>query len=352
VRIVNNGDEDGELVRIGTLAQSLGIPVHTLRRMADAGRIPSVRQGSGNRRFDPSAVRAALALSQQGGLFGPAEIVPNTAPVWSARFGLDRPPEEHTIWQAANAVLGLDEGAPAGMVMRYALTEAINNAIDHSRGSTMEVTVWRADDALTFRVADDGDGAYAHLRRGLGLADDFESISTLTKGKQTTWPDRHTGEGIFFTSKMLDVYQLSANGKRWTVDNLRDDQAVGVSPVNRGTDVVGEIDPQTMRSTSDVFRAYSEDFDFVRTRPVVKLFGLGMRFVSRSEARRLLDGLDDFTVIDVDFAGVQDVGQGFVDELLRVWPSEHPGKRINPISMNSAVEFMIRRGLPGPPHET
>lgn len=94
-----------------------------------------------------------------------------------------------------------------------------------------------------------------------------------------------------------------------------------------------------------MFQEYSEGFEFVRTRPVVKLFGLGLRFVSRSEGRRLLDGLDEFTEIDVDFAGVQDVGQGFVDELVRVWPQEHPGKTINPINMNEAVEFMVRRGL-------
>ncbi|HEY3713291.1 MAG TPA: DUF4325 domain-containing protein [Jatrophihabitantaceae bacterium] len=251
------------------------------------------------------------------------------------------------MWQEVNDVLDVDEGSPAGTVLRYSITEMLNNAIDHSRGSSVEVTMWASEDALTFRITDDGEGAFAHLRRGLNLADDFESIGALTKGKQTTWRERHTGEGIFFTSKMLDVFQLSSNGKRWTVDNVRSDQAVGVSKVTQGTVAAGQVDPRTTRRTRDVFRQYSKDLEFVRTRPIVKLFGLGVRFVSRSEARRLLDGLDEFTEIDVDFAGVQDVGQGFVDELLRVWPQEHPGKTINPINMNEAVEFMVRRGLPG-----
>lgn len=267
-------EPDTEFVRVGKLARHLGIPVHTLRRMADAEKIPSVRTDGGHRLFDPTAVRAALAASSSG-TFGAAPI----------------------------------------------------------------------EDSLTFRVTDDGEGAFAHLRRGLSLADDFESISALTKGKQTTWRERHTGEGIFFTSKALDMFQVSSNGKRWTVDNVRRDQAVGVSEVTRGTDVVGQVDRHTDRSTRDVFQEYSEDLEFVRTRPVVKLFGFGLRFVSRSEARRLLNGLDEFTEIDVDFAGVQDVGQGFVDELLRVWPRGHPGKTINPINMNEAVEFMVRRGL-------
>jgi hypothetical protein len=42
--------------------------------------------------------------------------------------------------------------------------------------------------------------------------------------------------------------------------------------------------------------------------PVVKLFEIATVFVSRSEARRLLHGLDaDFEVVEVDFTGVEDV---------------------------------------------
>jgi hypothetical protein len=90
----------------------------------------------------------------------------------------------------------------------------------------------------------------------------------------------------------------------------------------------------------------TDDAAFARTRPVLKLFEIGATFVSRSEAKRLLDGpAADFDAVDVDFTGVTDVGPGFVDELLRVWPNAHPGKTVNPINMNQAVEFMVRRGL-------
>jgi hypothetical protein len=78
----------------------------------------------------------------------------------------------------------------------------------------------------------------------------------------------------------------------------------------------------------------------------VRLFGLGVRFVSRSEAKRLLHGLERFKEVEVDFTGVQEVGQGFVDELVRVWPSQHPGTVIKPTGMNDAVDFMLKRGLP------
>ena len=112
-----------------------------------------------------------------------------------------------------------------------------------------------------------------------------------------------------------------------------------------GTSVQCQIDPHTDRVLADVFREFTQDHAFVRTRPVVKLFEISTAFVSRSEARRLLDGLDaDFDIVEVDFAGVIDVGQGFVDELLRVWPATHPGKTVLPINMTPAVEFMVRRG--------
>jgi mRNA interferase RelE/StbE len=88
------------------------------------------------------------------------------------------------------------------------------------------------------------------------------------------------------------------------------------------------------------------DVAFTTTRPVVKLIEVGTSFVARSEARRLLNGLDvDFETVEVDFTGVPDVGQGFVDELLRVWPRDHPGKTVIPTNMNAAVDFMVRRGL-------
>ncbi len=48
----------------------------------------------------------------------------------------------------------------------------------------------------------------------------------------------------------------------------------------------------------------------------------------------------------LDFRGVTGVGQGFVDEIFRVWASAHPQVRLVPENMNEAVEFMVRRGLP------
>ena len=335
-----------ELVRIGALAKQVDLSVGWLRKLADDGEIPSVRSGTGHRRFNVAAVRDALARRRQRGTVAMAPtVVPQQHPQWIRSVPLAGL-EEHEVWAVVVADLRLDRSTPAVRIMTYAFTEMLNNAIDHSEATHAEISVWSSSARLAFAIGDGGVGVFPRLRTGLGLEDNFTSIQELTKGKRTTAPDRHTGEGIFFSSKAVDLFQLTSAGLRWTVDNIRADVAVGDAPHQPGTLVYAEISPATTRELQQVFQQFTVDFEFVRTRPVVKLFGLGMTFVSRSEARRLLDGLDEFTEVEVDFNGVTDVGQGFVDELLRVWPTSHPGKRVIPVNMSEAVEFMVRRGLP------
>jgi hypothetical protein len=63
-------------------------------------------------------------------------------------------------------------------------------------------------------------------------------------------------------------------------------------------------------------------------------------------AKRLLANLERFREVILDFRGVEGVGQGFVDEVFRVWARDHPEVKLIPVEMNEAVEFMVRRGLP------
>lgn len=78
----------------------------------------------------------------------------------------------------------------------------------------------------------------------------------------------------------------------------------------------------------------------------LRLCNIGTEFVSRAEAKRLLSGVESFNEITLDFARVAWVGQGFVDEVFRVWAKAHPAISLFPINMNDAVEFMVERGLP------
>jgi hypothetical protein len=99
----------------------------------------------------------------------------------------------------------------------------------------------------------------------------------------------------------------------------------------------------TRQRPEEVFARYTHDFQFDTTRTVVRLFEHGVRFVSRSEAKRLLLALERFRHVVVDFRGVEAVGQGFADEVFRVWANAHPETALEAENMSAPVAFMVER---------
>jgi hypothetical protein len=65
-------------------------------------------------------------------------------------------------------------------------------------------------------------------------------------------------------------------------------------------------------------------------------------YVSRSEAKRLLHNLDKFTEIEFDMREVRHVGQGFADQVFRVFAAAHPGIVIRAVNASGAIDAMIR----------
>lgn len=240
-----------------------------------------------------------------------------------------------------------DRSREVDEILGYAVTEVVNNAIDHSGSAQVDLTARLVEGSIVVRVEDTGIGAFESVRARLQLEDHLRALQEISKGKTTTDPERHTGEGLFFASKAVDQFELHANGLVWIVDNHLPDQAVLEEPLRAGTLVDLRIDPASSRSLRDLFDAYTTDLTFDRTRAVVRLFEHGTRFISRSEAKRLTPGLERFREVILDFRGVEGVGQGFVDELFRVWARAHPEVRLLPVDMNEPVEFMVRRGLGG-----
>ena len=333
-------------LRVGDLAEQVGMHINTLRRLANTGLIPSERTAGGQRLFDVQAVknalevRAAVAHSNQGKGAG-ANL---SMPTWEREFDLEGL-EEHLVWEMIKEELKLDMSVRAADVMPYAFNEMLNNAIDHSGGTKVNVRFWADDKVWAFEIADDGYGVFGKIKDGFGLETVFESSQELSKGKRTTAPEGHSGEGIFFTSKTVDIFKLTSNEISWIVDNVREDQGLSQESAQPGTRVFVKIAVNTQRRMKEVFEQFSVEHNFVRTRPSVKLLDIGVLFVSRSQAKRLLQGLDSFDEVEIDFRGVEAVGQGFVDELMRVWPSLHPDKRVIPINMVPAVEFMVKRAV-------
>ncbi len=232
----------------------------------------------------------------------------------------------------------------ARSVFQYAFTEMLNNAIEHSGAKEIEVRIEAIPRGLAFEIVDQGRGAFANLRRTLRLPSDLDALAQLSKGKLTTLPAGHTGEGIFFTSKVADRFTLESGKLRWDVDNLRADVGVGEASPRRGTRVRFEAATRVRRTLAQVFAEFTDDLEFAKTRVVIKLFAIGTRFISRSEARRVAVGLDRFREVLFDYQGVEEVGQAFVDEIYRVWATAHPDIRLRSSGANRAVAFMLRRG--------
>lgn len=256
--------------------------------------------------------------------------------------------EEHLVWNEVNSSVPRFERARenVGSILAYAFTEMLNNAIEHSAGNIARVVVPREAERLRFEILDDGIGVFRHVREQFGLESELSALQELSKGKLTTAPAEHTGEGIFFTSKLVDTFELDSGGLIWVVDNLRGDQAVGDAPKHAGTRVGVAVDPETQRTLEEVFGRFTdpETFRFASSRVSIRLFESGEMFVSRSEARRLTAELDRFDVVELDFEGVRRVGQGFIDEIFRVWAASHPQTRLVPINMSPTVQAMVERG--------
>lgn len=262
--------------------------------------------------------------------------------------------EEHQIWMDYfhEAFSILPENVYS--ICNYAFGEMFNNAIDHSEGTLISVSSKINGGVVEISVFDNGIGIFKKVKDALNLESERESVLELTKGKFTTDPDNHTGEGIFFTSRAVDKFTLMSSNLDYIKDNLEDDWFIETPDASiKGTVVLFRIGLNSKKSLEDVFRKYST-FDqeegirkFDKTHIVVKLSKLDQdHYVSRSQAKRIVSGLEKFNHIILDFKDIKTVGQGFVDEVFRIFHRKYPKIKIGYTRANEDVRFMIERGLP------
>ncbi|MGB2630658.1 MAG: DUF4325 domain-containing protein [Candidatus Omnitrophota bacterium] len=230
-------------------------------------------------------------------------------------------------------------------ILEYSFTEMLNNAIEHSNSDKIEVRVEKKKNNVLFEVRDKGVGIFNNIMRKKHLGSKMEAIQNLLKGKQTTEPASHSGEGIFFTSRVGDILTIESSKKKIIFDNLVEDIFLkDVNKKSKGTRVVFSISLDSEKEIDKIFRDYTDDsFIFSKTEVTIKLYDRDANYVSRSQARRLLSGLEKFKTIILDFKGIDTIGQGFADEIFRVWDKKHPGKDIITRNAGENVEFMIKR---------
>lgn len=228
-------------------------------------------------------------------------------------------------------------------IVHYAFTEILNNAIDHSEAQRCRAEARLAAGRMTFEIRENGVGVFASITEKLGLPDEQTAMIELLKGKTTTMPEAHTGEGIFFTSRTADRMLLRSHRIQLEWNRARDDVFLSAPRFISGTKVKFEIRRDARTRLQDVFNEFAPqtyDYQFQKTRVRVKL--LGTDYLSRSEAKRLVLNLDRFSEVELDFSGVVQLGQGFADEVFRVFASRYPHVKLRAINANLNIAAMIR----------
>lgn len=256
--------------------------------------------------------------------------------------------EEHKVFNSLKeqspVLRNLEDNVSS--ILFYAFTEMLNNAIEHSQSKYVQIEVQENQGNLSFTIDDSGIGAFKNIMQHHHLENELEAIQDLLKGKVTTLRS-HTGQGIFFTSKISDLFILDSFGYRLRVDNTINDTFIeALSPQKRGTKVIFTISLKTKKHLNDVFNEYASvegDYAFDKTKILVRLFTSGTIYISRSQARRVLAGLDKYKTVVMDFDKVTTIGQAFADEIFRVFKERFPNISIEPINMAEPVKFMIGR---------
>lgn len=267
------------------------------------------------------------------------------APTVVSRTLRTRGLDEGRIWDDLALQLALRRSVKPNVeaIVRYAFTEMVNNAIEHSEAERCTVHLGLEAGVARFEVRDPGIGVFHSIASKLRLADEEQAMVELLKGRTTTMAERHTGEGLFFTSRAADRFLLRSHRIQVEWDRAREDVFVSRQRYVAGTDVRFAVRRGTTRRLEEVFAEFAPeeyDFQFQKTKVLVKL--LRPDYVSRSEARRLLLNLEKFREAVLDFRGVRSVGQGFADEVFRVFRRRHPSTMITTENTSPVIDAMIR----------
>jgi len=235
-------------------------------------------------------------------------------------------------------------------IWQYAFTEMMNNAIDHSESDIIAGVIARNYLNTNIAIIDIGIGIFEKIRSYYEYNSIDDAVLELFKGKLTTDSGNHSGEGIFFTSRMVDIFGAMSDGKIFThnkyADFYNDIESVPSMKKyknSKGTTIVMFLANFSCRQTKEVFDMFSDiDGGFTKTQiPISKVFSDDYP-VSRSQAKRLCSRFEDFSEIILDFEGVGDIGQGFAHELFVVFKRNHPSVQFAIINANEDVSKMIK----------
>lgn len=242
------------------------------------------------------------------------------------------------------------EGVPKNVldICAFGFTEMLNNIIEHSDARVATFRVKRTANTVELGLRDDGVGIFKKIQSALKLEHARHAVLELVKGKCTTSPATHTGQGIFFTSRMFDRFSILSGQHIFLHDAgtngdwIIEDQDFAVI----GTLVEMRISTHSTRTARQIFSHYEhpKTWSFDRTEiPVILGIHGDEGLISRSQAKRLLARTDRFAIVYLDFRGVESIGPAFADEVFRVFAKAYPGMSIRHVNANARILKMIRR---------
>ena len=230
-------------------------------------------------------------------------------------------------------------------IWAYGFLEIFNNAIEHSGGEKIRVVISENRVFTDMSISDDGIGIFKNIKTKLKLPDEKDALLELAKGKRTTETTRHSGQGIFFTSKVFDDFTITSNGIVFNA-NPGENVRPGAGRQKYSTLVHMRLVNSSGKNIKNVFDNFSTEVpgDFDKTIVPIRLANSN-DLVSRSQARRILSGLELFKEVFLDFRGIEYIGQAFADEIFRVFPNMNPGTTIKVQNTNAEVQNMINRAV-------
>lgn len=233
-------------------------------------------------------------------------------------------------------------------IWQYSFMEMMNNAIDHSEAENVDIYVSSNYLNTKIMIEDDGVGIFQKIKDYYKLNSLDDAVNELFKGKLTTDAANHSGEGIFFTSRALDRFAATSSGKVFSHDKyhdyMRDLESIPSlkdQTQHCGTVIYMELSNFSNRKIREVFDMFADvDGGFSKTSiPIKNIYDTYP--VSRSQAKRLVNRFESFEEIELDFQGIDDIGQGFAHELFVVFQNKHPDVKLIPVNANESVSKMI-----------
>lgn len=233
-------------------------------------------------------------------------------------------------------------------ILEYSFTEMLNNAISHADAKIIKITVITNSNFSIILIHDDGVGIFKKIKTDLKLQDEHQSLLELSKGKFTSDPQNHTGEGIFFTSKACSAFIIKSGSLMYSQNKSEEFgllEELEENAETKGTTVIFSINNDSSASLNRLFNDFApakEDNAFCKTIVPVKLLKYKDEgIVSRSQAKRLLTRFDKFKYVVLDFDGIDSIGQAFADEIFRIFKNNHKDINLTYVNANANIKKMI-----------